>query len=173
MDDSKTVRSDTLEEINVIDPLYGKQQKDVANMRASLLACNENDPQSTRIALHNITVMRVYHQLSRIIRYTDMMDKLEDKLYESIDKSLDEMDTDNPSTWLTLLGIQEKLQKCMIESHKLLEPYLSIEDFAEMQTIEVPQQQSFGAMIMEQESRDKLRESAQAVLAALEQDGGN
>ena len=114
MYDSKTFRSD---DTQLTDPLYDRQKQDVAKMRASLLSFDGNDPMSARMALQNITIMRVYHQISRIIRYTEMMDKIEDKLYESIECSLDAMDSANPSTWLALLGVQEKLQKAMIESH--------------------------------------------------------
>ena len=157
-DECKTVTS----EAEILDPLYMKQQQDVAEMRASLLAFNSGDPGSARLAIQKITAMRFYHQLSRIIRYTDMMDRIEAKLYESIDRSLDRMNSDSPSTWMSLLQIQERLQKCMIESQKLLQPYLDVE---------VPQAAedvSFGAMLMEQESRDRLRSSAQAVLAAIQ-----
>lgn len=164
MYDSKTFRSD---DTQLTDPLYSRQKEDVAKMRASLLSFDGKDPMSAKLALQNITVMRVYHQLSRIIRYTEMMDKIEDKLYESIDRSLETMDSANPSTWLALLGVQEKLQKAMIESHKLLEPYLKMDLFSNIEILEPEPQESFAAMIINQESRDKLRNSAQAVLAAL------
>ena len=131
-DECKTVTS----EAEILDPLYMKQQQDVAEMRASLLAFNSGDPTSARSAIQKITAMRFYHQLSRIIRYTDMMDRIEAKLYESIDRSLDRMNSDSPSTWMSLLQIQERLQKCMIESQKLLQPYLDIESLS---FVEVPQ----------------------------------
>lgn len=169
MYDSKTVRSDEpILDLTAEDSLYTKQREDVANMRASLLSCNGVDPYSTQIALRNITVMRVYHQISRIIRYTEMMDKIENKLYHSIERSLENMNEGSPSTWMTLLGIQEKLQKCMIDSHKLLQPYLDSEIFSNV-VIDSPHepQQSFATMLIDQESRDKIRSSAQTVLAAL------
>lgn len=170
MDDSKTVRSDDIS-VNTLDPLYSKQKEDVARMRASLLACT-GDPMSVKTALHNITVMRVYHQITRIIRYTEVMDKLENKLYEAIEHSVETLDSDNPSTWIALLGIQEKLQKAMIESHKLLQPYLDIENLTFLDEVQHHVQQedsnrSFASMILDQDSRDKLRTGAQAVLAAI------
>jgi len=167
MDDSKTVRSD---DIQVIDPLYSKQKEDVATMRASLLACSPNNPITVRKAIQNITVMRVYHQINRIIRYTEMMDKIEDKLYESIECSLNNMDASRPTTWMQLLKIQEQLQKSMIESHKLLQPYLDIEQLAFLEVIDQPEDaspQSYSTMIMGQDARDKVRTSAQAVLQAI------
>ena len=165
MNECKTFTS----EVEEIDPLYAKQKKDVAEMRASLLAVDLDRPHSARVAVQKITAMRFYHQLSRIIRYTEMMDKIEAKMYEAIDRTLDNMNVNSTATWITLLGLQERLQKAMIESQKLLEPYLDLESLS---FVEAPQSeegtQSFGAMIMEQESRDKLRSSAQAVLAAIQ-----
>ena len=163
-DECKTVTS----EAEILDPLYMKQQQDVAEMRAALLAFNSGDPGSARLAIQKITAMRFYHQLSRIIRYTDMMDRIEAKLYESIDRSLDRMNSDSPSTWMSLLQIQERLQKCMIESQKLLQPYLDIESLSFVEVPQAAEDVSFGAMLMEQESRDRLRSSAQAVLAAIQ-----
>ena len=163
-DECKTVTS----EAEILDPLYMKQQQDVAEMRASLLAFNSGDPGSARLAIQKITAMRFYHQLSRIIRYTDMMDRIEAKLYESIDRSLDRMNSDSPSTWMSLLQIQERLQKCTIESQKLLQPYLDIESLSFVEVPQAAEDVSFGAMLMEQESRDRLRSSAQAVLAAIQ-----
>lgn len=162
-DECKTVTS----EAEILDPLYMKQQQDVAAMRASLLAFNSGDPGSARLAIQKITAMRFYHQLSRIIRYTDMMDKIEAKLYESIDRSLERMNSDSPATWMSLLQIQERLQKSMIESQKLLQPYLDLESLSFVEVPQAAQEVSFGAMLMEQESRDRLRTSAQAVLAAI------
>lgn len=165
-DECKTVTS----EAEILDPLYVKQQQDVAAMRTSLLTFNSGDPASAKNAVAKITAMRFYHQLSRIIRYTDMMDKIEEKLYESIDRSLDRMNSDSPATWMTLLGIQERLQKCMIESQKLLQPYL---DLNTLTFVDIPEEgmpkSSFNSKILEPESRDKLRESAQLVLAAIQE----
>lgn len=160
MDDTKTVSSD-------ID-LYVNQTRDVANMRAALLNLNKSDPNAARRALQNITVLRVYHQISRIIRYTELMDRIEDKMYESIGMDLDAMDSMDPSTWRTLVSLQAKLQESMIESHKLLEPYLKLESLT---SIDIPQEvdptTSFTAVIMDQESREKIRTSAQEVLTAI------
>ena len=180
MDSSKTVRMDNVEAdildvgtpLTSMDSLYEKQKEDVATMRASLLSCDLYSPRSAKAALQNITVMRVYHQISRIIRYTELMDKLEDKLYESIEQSLDSMDASNPSTWLTLLGIQEKLQKAMIESHKLIQPYLNIEELNLVPvTIDNQDEDSVASTMFDTDSREKIRNSAQLVLSSLQ--GGN
>lgn len=159
-DETKTVSSGL--------DLYVNQCSDVSKMKTSLLSCNKNDPDSARKAIQYITAQRVYHQISRIIRYTELIDKIEDKMYESIELDLDQMDTADPTTWRTLLQLQSKLQEAMIESHKLLEPYLKMETLT---TIEVPKDDpndTFTAMILDQQSREKLRTSAQEVLAAIQ-----
>lgn len=159
-----------------IDPLIRKQKEDVAKMRASLLCCND-DIYSAAQAMKNITVLRVYHQMNRIIRYLEMMDKIEEKLYASIDVSLNVMDETEPSTWMALLTIQEKLQKNLIDSHKLLEPYITegvfnIESLAPT-IIDAPDATVAG--VLTKESRETLRVSAQQVLAALDavKEGGD
>lgn len=156
-------------EIQIPDALYSKQREDVANMRTSLLACSDDPVASTR-ALQNITVMRVYHQVARIIRYLEMMDKIEDKLYQSLDYRLEHMDIENPTSWMMLLTVQEKLQKNLIESHKLLQPYLNVEEFSLQSLMPVASNsavESGAAAVLPKASRDKLRQSAQQVLAAL------
>ena len=150
------------------DPLISKQKEDVAKMRASLLCCSE-DMYAAGQAMRNITVLRVYHQMNRIIRYLEMMDKIEMKLYESIDASIDMMNPDEPSTWMALLTIQEKLQKNLIESHKLLEPYLNGDVFniESIAPTVIEQSETNVAGVLTKESRETLRVSAQKVLAAL------
>ena len=163
MKDVKTV--DTLPASIMSDPLIQKQREDVAKMRTSLLCC-ESDPYSVSQTMHRITAMRVYHQVTRIVRYLDMMDRIEEKLYESIERRLDTIDTDNITAWATLLKLQEQLQRNMIDSHKILEPYLNVQEFF---IDEVPsvQETPDGASILSKSSRDKLRTSAQQVLAIL------
>lgn len=152
-----------------VDPLIRKQKEDVAKMRASLLAC-QYDPSSTATALRNITVLRVFHQVSRIIRYLEMMDKIEEKLYASIEASMDRMDIESPVTWMHLLNIQERLQKNLIESHKLLQPYLNVQEIGILDSTLTASQDELGSgdVLLSKDSRDRLRVSAQQVLAALD-----
>jgi len=159
--------------VRPLDPLLKKQKEDVARMRASLLTCS-TDISNTSTALKNITVLRIFHQVSRIIRYLDMMDKIEDKLYSSIDAALDRMDDESPTTWMTLLNIQERLQKNMLESHKLLQPYLNIQEFSVIDMAMSSTQSDIGPgnLILNRESRDRLRLSAQQVLDALDIEDG-
>lgn len=169
MKDVKTVDSP----LSIQDPIIAKQKEDVARMRASLLCCSD-DPYTATQAMKNITVLRVYHQVSRIIKYLEMMDKIEDKLYESIDIQLDNMDSASPVTWMTLLNIQEKLQKCMIDSHKLLQPYLEqmkdIEEFVVISERVVDEQTEDINKLISKESRERLRSTAQQVLSLLPSD---
>lgn len=147
------------------DPLYSKQREGVAKMRASLLACAEGTDLSQQ-AIHNITVLRVYHQLSRIIRYLELMDKLEAKLYESLEYKIDTSDIQDDSTWVSLLAIQEKLQKMMIDSQKLIEPYLDLSEFTVVDTV-TSETEVTSTLTLDATSRDRLRNNAKQVLIEL------
>ena len=147
---------------SVKDTLISKQKEGVARMRTSLLAFDDNG-QVSRKAIQNITNLRIYHQLTRIVRYTEMADKLENKLYECIDN----IDDDSPATWLALLEVQSRLQKLMLDSHKLLQPYLDLQEFS-ISDLSSTQDETNSTLILNSASRDKLRLTAQNVLKALE-----
>ena len=84
---------------STVDPLYSKQKEGVARMRTSLLAFDGSSG-SARQALNNITVLRMYHQVARVIRYIEMMDKIEDKMYQAIDRTVDNANPNTPGTWM-------------------------------------------------------------------------
>lgn len=150
-----------------IDDLYGAQKENVARMRAALLACSLDDFVSCRNAINNVTVLRIHHQVSRIIKYLELMDRLEDKLYESIETTVDRADPTSPTAWMVLLNIQEKLQDNMIKSQKLLEPYLNSDTFNIVDTI--PQGATSGPPeLIDAASRERLMTSAQMILKAIE-----
>lgn len=162
MDEAKTVGGpDDL-------AIFSEQAQDVQNMRATLLSFDKRDVNAAAKAIKNVTLLRVYHQVESIVRYTDMIDKLQDRIYQSIDAKLANADPDDETLCYQLIPLVERLQKTMIESHKLLEPYLNFEQF---NSLEIPDQSdpadSFTNMILDQESREKVRTSAQQVLAAL------
>lgn len=154
-----------------LDPLRRRQNEDVAKMRASLLACSD-DLSKSKKAIQDITLSRVYHQLARIIRFTEMMDKVEDKLYEAMDAAIDKMDPDNMTTWMVLLNMQERLQTNMINSHKLLAPYLDTEQF-NIDSMDVVDENVIDptTLSLNRDSRDKLRQSAQKVLELISDNG--
>lgn len=156
----------------VRDPLLARQREDVAKMRTSLLACVDENGYPTKQAINNITVMRVYHQMTRIIRYLDLMDRLEEKLYDAVDAQIATADIFDDTTLVRLLTIQEKMQKMMLESHKLLQPYLDIEEFTVVDltasTSTVAATSAVASEIMKPEDRDRLRVNAQTVLAHLQ-----
>lgn len=164
MVDIKTVDDST----SIIDPLYQKQKEGITKMRTALLASTSDSSMSTSRAIQNITTMRIYHQMMRIIKYTELMDKLEDKLYRSIDNLLD-TSPDDDQTLIQLLTIQGRLQKSMIESHKLLQPYLDIQDFNVVDLMPVDNENTGVKtnITMNPEERDKLRSNAQAILLQL------
>ena len=160
--DSSIDTTDTL-----VDPLLKEQKEQATQMRAALLSCKKNDITSAKVALQNIAVLQVYHQVSRIIRYTELMDRLEDKLYDSIDMSLAEMDECDPNTMLVLLKVQSQLQESMVLSQKLLEPYMNIDLESIAPPVDVTEETSFGAAIIPKESRNVIRNGAQALLTEL------
>lgn len=168
---NKTVVSSNSDDNDVIvNPIVSKQREDVARMRTSLLSCNEDSGMTVSRALQDINVMRVYHQLTRIVRYTELMDKLEDKLYQSIDYQLDTCDVSDSGTMMMLLGLQTNLQKAMIDSQKLLEPYLdpkilNVVDLAP--TAVESTDNPITKQLITSESRDKIRCTAQNVIQML------
>lgn len=152
----------------IVDDLCQRQKENVSKMRTAMLSFSGDGGVSPRQAIQGITSMRIYHQMLRIIRYTELMDKLEMKLYDSIEYSIDHSNTGDPDTMYMLLAVQEKLQKSMIESHKLLQPYLDIQEFTVIDLTESEPESVSATQIMNPEDRDKLRSKAQAVLQQLQ-----
>lgn len=154
------------------NPLYDKQKENVSKMRSALLSCSSDNlsSASAKQALKNITAMRIYHQIARIIKYLDLMDKVEDKLYASIEATLDRLDEQSMSTWHVLINIQSQLQKTMIESHKLLQPYLELQDIQVIDLIPSVENSTEldSASVIPAESRQKIRDAAGCVLQSLE-----
>jgi hypothetical protein len=151
----------------LVDPLTAKQKAHTDEMRSALLSCNFGDITSTKATMQYITLRRVIHQIERIIKYTEMMDRLEDKLYASIDANLAQMDEFDPTTMTLLAKMQETLQENMIASQKLLQPYLEMDISAYMPAQSEDTQNSFMANIIPQASRTTIRNGAQALLTEL------
>lgn len=158
------------ESTSLSDPLRAKQREVTEKMRTSLISISDtNDMSVTRNALNNITAMRIYHQISRIIRYTEMMDRIEEKLYESIDYQLATLDVTDTTTMMLLMRMQANLQQSMIESQKLLQPYLDIADM--IPSVETFEEDKTELHVLPKSSRDKIRIAAQSVLSDLEMTG--
>lgn len=147
------------------DSLAVQQQSDVSAMRSALLNCDRGDAASVSFALQTIFSMRVFHHLSRLIKYTEHMDKIEQKMYESMDRFMDNLEETDTSAWLALITAQEQLQRIMMNSQKLLEPYSNVSLYVPEQPVE----DSFGNGILDQTERKKLRESAQLILDTLKE----
>lgn len=164
--------SDENTDLSSADPLLEEQKAQVDQMRSTLLSFNKADPNSAKRAMQNITVLRIYHQVTRIIKFTEMMDLLEDKLYETMIENMTEMDTSDPMTLMTLLKVQEQLQNTMIQSQLLIKPYLDmdIESIAPPPELE---ETSIGVAIISQESRNNIRTGAQALLTELKKANPN
>ena len=67
VDDAETVGS---EEAFWSNALFKKQKDQTRSMRSELLSCNESDPFSVKSTMQKILVMRIYHQITRIISDT-------------------------------------------------------------------------------------------------------
>lgn len=173
-DELKTVEGvDDIQETEIIsdtdlfveDPILKTQREDVAKMRASLLCCNR-EISSVKQALNNITMMRVFHELTRIIRYTELMDKLEAKMYESMEYRIEHADPTSDGTWIMMLEMQKNLQKSMSNSYNLLKPYLSLSktDVTSMASFA---DKSVEPIPLDTKSRDSIRATAQSILNIL------
>lgn len=160
-----------IETVDSLNPLYAKQKEDVAKMRAALLSCSSTNLSSAtaKSALKNITAMRIYHQIARIIKYLELMDKLEDKMYRSLEHSIETMSDESAATWTILLKAQESLQKQMIESHKLLQPYLDLQalDVIDLIPDADTAPENMSSVLISSESREKLRNAANLVLNSI------
>lgn len=142
-----------------------QQQADVAAMRSALLNCDRSNATSVSFAMQSIFSMRIFHQLSRLIKFTEYMDKIEQKTYESMDRFMDSLDETDTTSWTVLINAQEQLQRIMMNSQKLLEPYSDISLYIP----ERPVEESFGNSLLDQNERKKLRESAQLILDTLKE----
>ena len=172
MNNPETVAIDSVLASNVqnnVDLLYMQQKQDIATMRSALLDCNRTDPKSVKSAMRNILIMRIYHQISRIIKFTEEMDKIEAKIYRELDAQLADESWVGMEALIPLISIQERLQKTMVESQKLLDPYLDMDEFMMIDIEAQPEQDdSFGSKLLSQESRQNIRDGAQKILNILE-----
>lgn len=147
------------------DTLDVQQQSDISAMHSALLNCDRGNAASVSFALQTIFSMRVFHQISKLIKYTEYMDKVEQKMYESMDRYMDSLDATDTNGWLVLMNAQEQLQRIMLNSQKLLEPYSNVSLYIPEQPVE----DSFGNGLLDQNERKKLRESAQLILDTLKE----
>lgn len=174
----KTVDAEAEDDYNLIlpnsstDSLYKKQIEGISQMRSALLSCDSTNIHSVKTTMQNILVMQLTRNMSRIVRFSEVMDRLEDRLYQSVDYKISTIDDDaDPSGLYQLLKIQSQLIESMNESQKLLEPYLSGKynfDPIFTEIIEEKQEDdSFGSKLLDKDSRERIRNSAQAVLNVL------
>lgn len=164
-----TLENSTENSTKPADTLTVQQQSDISAMRSALLNCDRGDAASVSFALQTIFSMRVFHQLSKLIKYTEHMDKMEQKMYESMGRFMDALDETDTTSWAVLLNTQEQLQRLMMNSQKLLEPYSNVSLYVPEQPVE----DSFGNGLLDQNERKKLRESAQHILDILKESDEN
>lgn len=158
-----------LNEVN-IDPLGSVKREASERMKTALVAASLDDPLSAFSSIQQVTILRVYHQVCRIVKYIELMDKLEDKLYDLIDDELSTIESfseSNFSNITKLLVIQEKLQKSVIESNKLLAPYLDMAQYPAFNAIEASTPVDAKILEVSSTQRNALRENAGAILEEL------
>lgn len=152
--------------LSLVDPILKEQKNQIDQMRSIMLSFDRHDMNSAKRAMQNITVLRIYHQVARMIKFTEMMDILEDKLYDSMIANIGQMDSYDPATLLMLSKVQSQLQDTMVQSQLLIKPYLDLD----ISTIAPPpevEETSFGVSIISKESRNNIRNGAQALLTEL------
>lgn len=161
-------------DLTTADPLNSIKREGVARMKAALLACSLDDPYSAQAAIQQVTIMRVYHQVTRIVQYLDLMDKLEAKMYSEIERKIDnildiydEPDKNEAAHLRELLDIQERLQKSIIESNKLLQPYLEMNHYEAFNSIEATNVEVTNNLGIGASDRKALREDAGNILRDL------
>lgn len=152
---------------SLVDPLLFEQKEQANLMRQSLLTCRTGTISNAKVALQNIAVLQIYHQVARIIRFIETMDRLEDKIYDSIDMNIGGMDSADPATMLMLVKVQGDLYKTMAMSQDLLKPYMDIDIESIAPPRDITEESSFGAIMLPKESRNAIRNGAQALLTEL------
>ena len=176
-DESKTVGAEVIDDLvtsNPIEPdsLYIKQQRDVSQMRNVLLSCDSKNIHSVRTTIQNILVMQLTRNMSRIVKYSEVMDRLEDKLYASVDYTISSVDETDPDTLGKLLQMQKFLVTNMNESQKLLEPYLNgkynLDPIFTEVVDDAVNTESLGSELIDKDARERIRNSAQAVLNIIQ-----
>ena len=97
------------------------------------------------------------------------MDKLENKLYNSIDCVLSNYADNDVESIVMLTKLQTELQKNMIESSKLLAPYMDLinTDFIELVNQQSTVSSNPTSSTLNANERERIRNSAQAVLIEL------
>jgi hypothetical protein len=175
--ESKTVGAEVIDDIvtsNPIEPdsLYMKQQRDVSQMRNVLLSCDSKNIHSVKTTIQNILVMQLTRNMSRIVKYSEVMDRLEDKLYASVDYTISSVDETDPDTLGKLLQMQKFLVTNMNESQKLLEPYLNgkynLDPIFTEVVDDAVNTESLGSELIDKDARERIRNSAQAVLNIIQ-----
>ena len=175
--ESKTVGAEVIDDIftsNPVEPdsLYIRQQRDVSQMRNVLLSCDSKNIHSVKTTIQNILVMQLTRNMSRIVKYSEVMDRLEDKLYASVDYTISSVDETDPDTLGKLLQMQKFLVTNMNESQKLLEPYLNgkynLDPIFTEVVDDAVNTESLGSELIDKDARERIRNSAQAVLNIIQ-----
>lgn len=154
-----------------LSPLRKAMRESTERMQTALLAASMDNPGSVAAAMRQVTLLRAHHQVLRIVKFLQLMDEVEEKMYESIELDMATMDLTESSTWSTLLALQTKLQQNIIESNKLLAPYLEMDKYPLFQEIAeegLVIEADAEVIDISADKRNQLRETATLVLEDLQ-----
>ena len=152
-------------------PIQKAMTESTERMQTALLSASMDAPNEVVGAMRQVTLLRAHHQVMRIVQFLQLMDKLEAKMYESIDMDMSTMDLSDPDSWKTLLLLQTKLQENIVNSNKLLTPFLEMDKYPIFN--EMANASDVDVTIVDGEltpsKRNQLRENAESILAELEE----
>ena len=92
---------------------------------------------------------------------------IEEKLYDSVNRLIDRSDPDSIMTMNMLLNVQERMQKLLIESNKILSPFLDMTQYIESIDSSVIDEDPERVVKLDATKRENLRNAANKVLLEL------
>jgi hypothetical protein len=156
----------TFDSSSTPNPTYEQQKQGVSKMREALLA-SADGTMTVSTAMQRVTALRIFHQMNRVIQYTEMMDKLEAKLYEAMDFAITATDITNRHDMLILVGLQERLQKNFLDSQKMLQPYIEMGEAFKNYVEYTEDNDILKDQLASPDGREHIRIAAQRVIKQL------
>lgn len=152
-----------------MNPLASAMRESTSRMQTALLAANMESPNEVASALRQVTMLRAHHQVMRIVRFLELMDDIEEKMYESIELDMRTMELTESDTWAKLMTIQTNLQKNIIESNKLLQPFLDMDAYPVFQEVgEAELEIDAEVLDISADKRAQIRDTAGLLLDKIE-----
>ena len=150
-------------------PLQKSMHESTERMQTALLSASMDSPNEVVTAMRQVSLLRAHHQVMRIVQFLQLMDKLEAKMYEAIELDMATMDLTDSQSWKTLLTLQTKLQENIVNSNKLLMPFLEMGKYPIFNEMATAADSEVDIVIdLPPAKRNQLRENAESILAELE-----